>query len=105
MLAEILCHSLSASIIFSSVLKVQIKTLFLATTYYRKCLCYVYLILQIKKSIKHYIDNIISLYPANGSSADTEPINIELYIFSFDLIVTYGICKVHYSAIKRSRII
>lgn len=51
------------------------------------------------------MENIISLYPANGSSADTEPINIELYIFSFDLIVTYGIYKVHYSAIERSRII
>ena len=48
---------------------------------------------QTKESIKHYIDNIISLYPANRPSADAHPINIELYVLSFDLIVTYGIYK------------
>lgn len=60
---------------------------------------------QTKKSIKHYIDNIISLYPEIGPSAHTKPINIELYVFSFYLIVTCGIYKVHYSAIKMPRII
>lgn len=60
---------------------------------------------QTKESIKNYIDNIISLYPAKRPSADAHPINIELYVLSFDLIVTYGIYKVHYSSIKRPRII
>lgn len=106
MLAEILCHSLiSASITFNSVFKFQIKTLFPATTYNCKCFCYVYLIFQNKESIKHYMDNIISLYPANGPSAYTKPINIELYVFSLDLIVTCSIYKVHYSATKMPRII
>lgn len=101
-----LCHSLlSASITFNFVFKFQIKTRFPATTYHCKCLRYVYLILQTKESIKHCIDNIISLNPANRPSADTEPINVEFYVVSFGLIVTCDIYKVHYSAIKSPRII